>query len=120
MSDHRDIPATAVPFEKTVPQRNCEFRIRSAFIPGCEGVAPAKDFSTIARELGCSIDQVRRAYISGMNKLGYSRQLEELYYQFLELRAESSRKIATPYARSMRVAVVDVAPHELVSSEGAK
>lgn len=117
MSEHREVPATAVPFKKTIPRGSCELGIRSAFRPGCANIEPAKTWSEIARELGCTVDQVRRDYVRGMTKLGYSAFLEELHYQFLDLRAESDRHFPTPYARTMRVAVVDVAPHEL---EGAQ
>lgn len=111
MSEHRS-NAPSIPFVHNVPQHPTG-KTESRYIRGAYPFEPAMEFKEIAAALGMSVPAVQATFYKAMYKLGCSAELLELWRQVEDQRAQSDRRISTPYARSMRVAVVDVAPSEM-------
>ena len=90
-------------------------KTESAYIRGAYPFEPAMEFKEIAAKLGLSVAQVQHEFYHGMHKLGFSQKLADLWEE-LQHERSCRRRISTPYARGMRVAIVDVAPQDLEAS----
>ncbi len=109
MRAHR-IQTSAVPSESQ-PTTRPTWK-KSAYTPGGpeSSIEPAKTFKEIAEALNVPVETVRRDYIRAMTKLGWSDRLFEIWFDF---ETSHSRRTSTPFARTMRVGVIDVAPSQL-------
>jgi hypothetical protein len=76
----------------------------------------AKSFQEIADVLDLPIDEVKIIYNRAIRKLRrdpLAGPLLRIYEQFQAMRTEPTRKIPTPYARTMRGTVMDAPPSKL-------